>query len=206
MSVVENIPSAVNKGLEFDFLFLATDNFTIGANGSYTDSTYNAPYTFFNEADPRYPRDVFGGDLQENPCNAAPELKELYCLEVNGYELQGIPQEKFTVWGNYSWPMETGMLTWYMAWAFTGDYSTHPFNRPWDIVPERDRLDTRITYEEETGQWEASLFVDNVLDKTYIRSSDMDARRTGYGGNWPQRVVSLYPRYIGAEFTYRFVD
>ena len=206
VSVVENIPSAVNKGLEFDFLFLATDNFTIGANGSYTDSTYNAPYTFFNEADPRYPRDVFGGDLQENPCNAAPELKELYCLEVNGYELQGIPQEKFTVWGNYSWPMETGMLTWYMAWAFTGDYSTHPFNRPWDIVPERDRLDTRITYEEETGQWEASLFVDNVLDKTYIRSSDMDARRTGYGGNWPQRVVSLYPRYIGAEFTYRFVD
>ena len=102
MSVVENIPSAVNKGLEFDFLFLATNNFTIGANGSYTDSTYNAPYTFFNEADPRYPRDVFGGDLQENPCNAAPELKELYCLEVNGYELQGIPQEKFTVWGNYA--------------------------------------------------------------------------------------------------------
>ena len=52
--------------------------------------------------------------------------------------------------------------------------------------------DTRITYEEETGQWEASLFVDNVLDKTYIRSSDMDARRTGYGGNWPQRLS----RYI----------
>ena len=55
-------------------------------------------YTFFNEADPRYPRDVFGGDLQENPCNAAPELKALYCLEVNGYELQGIPKTKMTFW------------------------------------------------------------------------------------------------------------
>ncbi len=204
VSVVENIPSAVNKGFEWDVLFLATDNFTIGGNGSYTDSKYNAPYTFFNEADPRYPRDVFGGDLQENPCNAAPELKALYCLEVNGYELQGIPKTKMTFWGNYSWPLESGMLTWYAAWSYTGEYSTHPFNRPWDWVPERDRLDTRITYEEETGQWEASLFVDNVLDKTYIRSSDMDARRTGYGGNWPQRVVSLYPRYIGAEFTYNF--
>mgnify|MGYP001173249201 FL=1 len=204
VSVVENIPSAVNKGFEWDILFLASDNFSIGGNGSYTDSKYNAPYTFFNEADPRYPRDVFGGDLQENPCNAAPELKALYCLEVNGYELQGIPKTKMTFWGNYSWPLESGMLTWYAAWSFTGEYSTHPFNRPWDWVPERDRLDTRVTYEEETGQWEASLFVDNVLDKTYIRSADMDARRTGYGGNWPQRVVSLYPRYIGAEFTYNF--
>ena len=201
---MENIPSAVNKGFEWDILFLATDNFSIGGNGSYTDSKYNAPYTFFNEADPRYPRDVFGGDLQENPCNASPELKALYCLEVNGYELQGIPKTKMTFWGNYSWPLESGMLTWYAAWSFTGEYSTHPFNRPWDWVPERDRLDTRVTYEEETGQWEASLFVDNVLDKTYIRSADMDARRTGYGGNWPQRVVSLYPRYIGAEFTYNF--
>ena len=204
VSVVENIPSAVNKGFEFDVLFLATDSLTIGANGSYTDSTYNAPYTFFNEADPRYPRDVFGGDLQENPCNAEPALKALYCLEVNGYELQGIPKEKFTVWGNYSWPMDTGMLTWYVAWAYTGEYSTHPFNRPWDFVPERDRLDTRLTYEEETGQWEASLFVDNVLDNTYIRSADLEARRTGYGANWAHRVVSLYPRYIGAEFTYNF--
>ena len=43
-----------------------------------------------NEADPRYPRDVFGGDLQENPCNAAPELKALYCsgsewIRASGY-------------------------------------------------------------------------------------------------------------------------
>ena len=204
VDVVENIPSAVNKGFEFDVLFLATDNFTIGANGSYTEATYNSPYTFFNEDDPRYPRDVFGGDLQENPCNASPELRALYCIEVNGFELQGIPKEKFTVWGNYSWALEKGMLTWYAAFAFTGEYSTNAFNRPWDIVPERERLDTRVTYEEETGQWEASVFVDNVLDKTYLRSSDMENRRTGYGGNWPQRVVSLYPRFIGAEFTYNF--
>ena len=205
VSVVENIPSAINKGFEFDVLFLATDNLTVGFNGSYTDAKYNAPYTFFNEGDPRYPRDVFGGDLQENPCNAAPELRALYCLEVNGYELQGIPKEKFTVWGNYSWPMEKGSLTWFLAWAYTGEYSTDPFNRPWDMVPERDRLDTRLVYEEETGQWEASLFVDNVLDNTYIRRSTVGGGTGGtYTSNWPNRVVALYPRYIGAEFTYNF--
>ena len=99
--------------------------------------------------------------------------------------------------------MDTGTLTWFLAWAYTGDYSTHPFNRPWDMVPERDRLDTRLTYEEETGQWEASIFVDNVLDNTYARRSTVGGGTT-YTSNWPQRVVALYPRYIGAEFTYNF--
>ena len=60
----------------------------------------------------------------------------------------------------------------------------------------------RLTYREATGRWAVSGFVDNVLDKTYIRHSDMENRRTGYGANWPQRVVSLYPRYWGVEFEY----
>jgi hypothetical protein len=42
------------------------------------------------------------------------------------------------------------------------------------------------------------------MDDTYIRSADMDARRSGYGSNWPQRVISLYPRYWGVEATYNF--
>jgi len=46
--------------------------------------------------------------------------------------------------------------------------------------------------------------MDNIFDKTYIRSSDMDPRLSGYGSNWPRRVVALYPRYYGLEFTYNF--
>ncbi len=60
----------------------------------------------------------------------------------------------------------------------------------------------RLTFREATGRWSASAFIDNVLDKTYARHSDMDNRRSGYGANWPQRVVALYPRYWGFEFEY----
>ena len=204
VSITTNIPSAENRGFEFDILYLLTDNLTIGANASYTKSEYNEEYTFFNEDDPRYPRQVFTGDLQENPCNASPELKALYCLEVDGYQLQGIPEEKMTAWANYTWNFDMGSLTWYNAVAYTGEYSTHPFNRPWDWVPDRYRWDTRLTYREASEKWQASLFVDNVLDDTYIRTADMDARRTGYGTNWPQRVVALYPRYIGFEMVWNF--
>ncbi|SVD27903.1 uncharacterized protein METZ01_LOCUS380757, partial [marine metagenome] len=75
---------------------------------------------------------------------------------------------------------------------------------PWDRVPTRDRLDLRVTFRDQAGRWNASIFVDNVLDNTYIRGADMDNRRTGYGPNWPQRVIALYPRYWGVEATYNF--
>ncbi len=130
------------------------------------------------------------------------EIRALYCLEVDGFELQGIPEHKASLWATYDWYLGRGTLSLLGSYSYTGEYSTNAFNRPWDWVPERHRLDTRLTFREATGRWEASLFVDNVLDKTYIRTADMNMRLTGYGSNWPQRVVALYPRYWGLEFTY----
>ncbi|GIT39684.1 MAG: hypothetical protein Ct9H300mP8_08800 [Gammaproteobacteria bacterium] len=42
------------------------------------------------------------------------------------------------------------------------------------------------------------------LDKPYVRESDMHNRHSGYGDNWPNNVIALYPRYIGVDFTYNF--
>ncbi|HIL95064.1 MAG TPA: TonB-dependent receptor [Pseudomonadales bacterium] len=204
VSVTTNIAHAVNKGFEIDTLYLFNDAWTIGGNYSYTSSQYDAPFTFFNEDDPRYPRNVFGGDLSQDPCTMEPELRDLYCLNVDGYDLQGIPKHKLSAWTSYVWNMDIGSITWYGAYSYTGEYITHAFDRPWDRVPERERIDTRLTFRDQANRWNASIFVDNVLDNTYIRSADMDARRTGYGPNWAQRVVSLYPRYWGVEATYNF--
>lgn len=204
VSVTTNVPKAVNKGFEVDGTYLVSDAFTVGGNYSYTISKYDSPFTFFNESDPRYPRSVFGGNLSENPCNMAPEIRALYCLEVDGFELQGIPKNKLSLWGSYEWYFEPGTLNLLGSYAYTGEYSTNAFNRPWDWVPARDRIDMRLTFREGTGRWDASLFVDNILDKTYIRTADMDLRLTGYGSNYPQRVIALYPRYWGVSFTYNF--
>ena len=88
--------------------------------------------------------------------------------------------------------------------AYTGEDDTSPLSTPWDEVPARERLDMRLSFREASGRWNASLFVDNLMDKTYIRQADMNARLTGYGGNFPQRVIALYPRLWGAEVTYNF--
>ena len=47
-----------------------------------------------------------------------------------------------------------------------------------------------------------SSFVDNVLDKTYIRSADMDARRTDTAATGLNGCVAI-PKTL-REFTYNF--
>ena len=204
VEVTTNIPSAHNTGFEIDAVYLLTDGLTVGGNMSYTQSQYDARYTFFNQDDPRYPRKILGGDLNQDPCDMDESVRALYCIEVDGLDLTGIPKWKATGWASYKWIMDRGDLTVYGALAYTGEYSTNEFSRPWDWVPERERLDVRATYRASTGKWQSSVFIDNVFDKTYIRNSDIDSRLTGYGGNWSNRVIALTPRYAGISFTYNY--
>ena len=139
------------------------------------------------------------------PCTLEPALAALYCLKVDGVQLAGIPKHKLTGWASYQWVLDQGTLTAYGSWAYTGEYFTSTFARPWDEVPERHRLDARLSFDSADQRWSASLFVDNILDETYLRWSDMEPRRSGYGINYPQRVVALMPRYIGFEVVYNFL-
>ena len=204
VSITTNIPSAHNNGFEVDAVYLLTDALTVGGNMSYTQSQYDAEYTFFNQDDPRYPRAVLGGDLTQDPCEMPEDIRALYCIQVDGLDLTGIPKWKATGWASYKLNLSGGDITLYGALAFTGEYSTNAFNRPWDWVPQRERLDVRATYRANSGKWQTSVFVDNVFDKTFVRTSDLHGRLTGYGGDWSNRVIALYPRYIGMEVTYNF--
>ena len=205
VEVTDNIPKAHNAGFEVDGVVLLTDSLTVGGNYSYTESVYDVEYTIFNEDDPRYPRSVMGGDVTADPCTLEADLAALYCLKVDGVQLAGIPKHKFTGWTSYQWVLDQGTLTAYGSWAYTGDYFTSTFARPWDEVPERHRLDARLSFDSADQTWSASFFVDNILDDTYLRWSDMEPRRSGYGINFPQRVVALMPRYIGFEVVYNFL-
>jgi outer membrane receptor protein involved in Fe transport len=205
VSMTDNIPKAHNAGFEIDGVLLVTDSLTVGGNYSYTESVYDVSYPVFNENDPRYPREIFGGDLNMDPCLATDATKDLYCLQVNGVQLSGIPKHKATGWASYQWVMDAGTLTWYGSVAYTGDYFTNTFARPWDEVPERHRIDTRLSFDSADQRWSTSLFIDNVLDDTFLRWSDMEGRRSGHGSNFPQRVVALAPRYMGVEFVYNLL-
>jgi len=205
VDVVTNIPKSKNVGAEADITWLLTDNLTIGGNYSYTVSEWTQAFTIFNQNDPRYPREIVGGNVNMDPCQETdPEIRAIYCIEVDGRQLAGIPKHKGTMWGSYQFPMRYGTLTFYTSVAFTGSYYSTALQRPWDNVPSRNNVDMRLTFAESRGRWEAHLFVDNVFDNEYVRWTDMEPRRSGYGINFPQRVVALEPRSWGAEFSWFF--
>ena len=199
-----NIPKAFNYGFEADATWLATEAFTLGGNFSYTISEYDTPFYIFNQNDPRYPRSILGGDVNQDPCTLTGAVKDLYCIRVKGVQLSGIPKQKATAWSSYRWEFSPGTLTWYASVSYTGAYFTNTFARPWDEVPARHRVDTRLSFDSADDTWGLSLFVDNVFNETFVRWSDMDNRLSGYGSNYPHRVVTLLPRFVGIEFTYNF--
>ena len=204
VDITANIPKARNLGFEAEGSYLVTDQFSLGGAYSYTRSAFGAHYSLFNDNDPRYPRDILGGDLDQDPCTLPAEIKALYCVDAKGMDLPGTPRHKLSLWAAYVWRWPQGSLTWHGSLAYTGGYGTGPFRRPWDLAPSRERLDLRLAWQEAAGRWSLSGFVDNVLDRTYIRHSDMSGRHTGYGAHWPQRVIALYPRFWGIEFSYSF--
>ncbi|MEJ2088399.1 MAG: TonB-dependent receptor, partial [Gammaproteobacteria bacterium] len=174
-------------------------------NYSYTVSEWKEAFSIYNQSDPRYPLGIIGGAPNEDPCTIDnPVTKELYCISVDGRQLAGIPKHKGTVWGSYRWPIRYGTFTFYASVALTGAYYSTALQRPWDEVKARNRTDLRVTFTEAGGRWDAHVFVDNVFDDTYLRWSDMEPRRSGYGMNFPQRTVGLEPRTWGAEFIWRF--
>ncbi len=108
VDTTKNIPEAHNRGFEIDATYLPTDNFTVGGNYSYTESVFDSPFTFFNENDPRYPREIIGGDVNQDPCTLPDDIRELYCIEIEGAELTGIPKHKATIWAAYTWNRPSG--------------------------------------------------------------------------------------------------
>ena len=177
---VINADDAENKGIEFEIMWLATDNLTIGGNGSYTQTEYKDDLLVLED---------------DNPFLAAPIVRNL-----KGNDLKRIPEWKATVWANYEWQLESGTVTAGLVYAYTGEYWSSGIERDLDLVPDRERVDASITWRDSRDQWVVRAFVDNVLDKTYAR---------GFGtatavGNFRKTAELLYPRYYGVDLTYRW--
>ena len=60
VDTVTNAPEAINMGFELEATWLATDNFTIGGNYSYTDTKYSEDFLLTNFDNPATPPSIFG--------------------------------------------------------------------------------------------------------------------------------------------------
>ncbi|MEM7100670.1 MAG: TonB-dependent receptor [Pseudomonadota bacterium] len=176
---VINADEAENMGVEFEIMWLATDNLTIGGNGSYTKTEYKSDLLVLEDDNPFAPTTF---------------------VNLNGNDLKRIPEWKATVWANYEWQLENGTVTAGLVYAYTGEYFSSGIERDLDLVPDRERVDASITWRDSRDQWVVRAFVDNVLDKVYAR---------GFGtatatANFNKTAELLYPRYYGVDVTFRW--
>ena len=201
VNTVGNIPKIKNIGFEMDLMWLATDNITIGGNYGYTISEYNDTFILANNNDPRYPESVFGGVIGGDPFDAPPALFDTYVRDVDGEQVKGIPKHKGVIWTDVAWETDWGRFNWYVVASITGEYASHTFARPqYDIIPRRERYDTRVTWRSHDNTWQVSAFVDNITDERFVRSIGVG----GEANDWILSGIPLYPRYYGLEVNWRF--
>jgi len=193
-TVVRNHPSAENQGLEVELLWLATDELTVGGNYSYTNAEYTGelidPETgargIIDINNPLAPESVF----------TDAELSRL----TEGVQLQRVPEQKWSGYANYRWPLENGTVEFLTSVSWTDEVNFFLTDSPLDIAEDWYRWDARVTWTSNDERLEISGFINNITDEVGIRNMD----REGEAQNFLRTIVPTLPRMGGVEFRYRF--
>jgi iron complex outermembrane receptor protein len=98
---------------------------------------------------------------------------------------------------DYAFALGGGTLTPRVQWSHVGGQLATPFPSVVTIVPSRDLLDLRLTYDHD-GRWMVEAFATNVTDKTYI-ASQIQNSTSATGG-----IIYGAPRQIGLRAKVRF--
>jgi iron complex outermembrane receptor protein len=190
VDIVQNANGVINRGLEVEVLWLATDQLTIGGNYSYTDAFYDDDYFVVENDNPALPPSLFGSPAT-NP--------DLFVENAKGNQLKLIPKHKATVYGSYESQVSFGTVVYRASFAYTGSMYDSGITRPLDKVPSRGRLDLSVGWRDVDDRWTARLFVDNATDDKMVRGLGT----AGESGNWALTGSILYPRFVGLNVSYR---
>jgi iron complex outermembrane receptor protein len=190
-SVYRDIPTntgdAVNQGWEIEGTWLATDNLTINANYSYTQTEYQDEVLLLVDDDYRAPAALYG----------------TYAYNLEGRSLKGIPEHKAVVWANYSISLPNdSRMNLAAYYSFTGEYNTDSLDRAFDTLPARHQTDVSAIWTNVDGSLTVRAFVDNLFDNRNFRSIGSG----GAGNNYMLTGSMIRDRNWGIDVTKRFGD
>jgi iron complex outermembrane receptor protein len=174
VQIVSNAGEATSQGVEIESTWLVSDQFEITANVTWLDATY---------------------DKFENPIAAIDPSQP---ANYNGNKLNNAPDFSGYIGAQYLIPLASGAsLTMNVDYSYRGDSFSNASNNPVkEYIPSYDLINTRLTYVPADNAWEASAWVQNLADDTYITN-----RSTASITN-VDRVIYGTPRTMGIEFRY----
>ncbi|MCY4278478.1 MAG: TonB-dependent receptor [Gammaproteobacteria bacterium] len=193
---VVNGPEAETRGFEFEGLWLATDDLTLGLTYSYTDSEYVEEYVLQGA------EGVVASTNPYAPSSLYTPQELLY--SIKGKQLPRVPKHKVNAWAEYGWSLG-GLGNMVLASTFSWTDEFPAAGRPVgdlaiDIAPAFMRWDARLGWSSADEVWEIIGFVNNITDEIGIRNVFTYDEQQGY-----RRVIEpTLPRMMGVEVQYRF--
>ncbi len=173
-------------GIETEVLWLATDNFTLGGNVSFTPSEYTDDLFILDPASAETPTSLYP-NREQNRKN------------IKGNQLLQVPELKFTGYGTYSLPLEAGAkLDLSGVYSWTDEVYFSPFENDQEKADSYGRLDLRATWTNPKQNIIVTAFINNVLDDI----ANLQVLRHGEGEHFRQTAGVTSPRLGGLEFTY----
>ena len=172
VQIVSNAGKVTSQGLEVETVWLPTDTLQLTVNATYLDATY---------------------DQFENPVFAIDPTQP---ANYNGNYLNNAPQLKLFASLQYIQPLgDAGSLTFDVDYSYQDEsFSNAPNNVTFELIPDYDLWNGRITFNPASDRWSVSAWVKNIGDSEYIINHSQSSITN------INRVILGAPRLIGMEF------
>lgn len=189
ISILE-APGAEVWGIEAEALWLATDEWTVGGNFSFTPSEYD--------------KDLFMMDTAgiDRPFSLFPTHEGLM-VNIKGNQLVQVPEWKYTAWARYRMPLSGGSnVEFFGVYSWIDEVYYSPFETARQRADAYDRTDLRATWTSADGNWIVSGFVNNVFDDVGVLQILMEGEAEFF-----RRTAGITsPRLMGVELTYSLAN
>ena len=184
-SVLE-APGAEIMGIEAEILWLASENWTVGGNFSFTPSEYTKDLFIQDPAQPQTPESLF------------PDFNKL-TQNINGNQILQVPELKYTAWASYGMELSGGSrLDFFGVYSWIDEVYYSPFESESEKAESYDRTDLRATWTSASSQWVVAGYVNNVFDDVGV----LQVLRNGEDENYRQSSGVTSPRQYGVELSY----
>jgi len=171
-----NAPKASLTGFEVEATWGITDNLVLLGNYSHVETEIK--------------EDFFVQDI-----------KTYQVRNVNGNELNRSPNDKYSIGVYYTMPVGENTIDFTGSYSYTGDQYVSIFNDDVDRVEGYDIINARMTFRPANGNYEVSLFGQNLGDTVSyangLMTTDLLDGARQYGR-------ALNPRTMGIEFAVFF--
>ncbi len=183
--IVENAASATSQGVEADFQWLITDNFTLGGALAWLDAEYDS----FPGAVCTAPQQTAFAASTGRPAGQCSQ-------DLSGKDLQFSPETAGNVNMEYSMPLGNYYLTLQGDVNFTSSYHTALDLDPLAKQDGFAKLNARVELASDDDRWSVALVGKNLTDKkTTTWVNDLPVFRGAYFGFIdPPRSVGVQAR------------